>query len=136
MQKVDGLMNITIRLLSQYGKFSVVQAGSRRMISSSAASVGVAPAVLPSLPYDVSALEPAVSARIMELHHGKHHAAYVTNYNIAMEKMLDSEAKQDIVGMIGLQQAVKFNGGGHINHSIFWTNLCPVKVRFSINESS
>ena len=80
---------------------------------------------LPDLPYDYSDLEPVISGEIMELHHKKHHNAYVTNLNAAMEKYLDAEEKGDITKMIQLQSAIKFNGGGHINHSIFWSNLAP-----------
>ncbi|MCI5051924.1 MAG: superoxide dismutase [Simkaniaceae bacterium] len=80
---------------------------------------------LPSLPYDFGALEPAISGKIMELHHQKHHAAYVKNLNDALEKHADAEAKGDVAKMIALQSAIKFNGGGHVNHSIFWTNLAP-----------
>ncbi len=81
------------------------------------------PYKLPELPYDFSALEPVISAEIMQLHYTKHHQGYVTNLNAALEKYRDAEAKGDIAAMIGLQQAIKFNGGGHVNHSIFWTNL-------------
>lgn len=81
---------------------------------------------LPELPYDFSALEPVISAKIMELHYTKHHQGYVTNLNAALEKYHAAEAKGDVAAMIGLQQAIKFNGGGHVNHSIFWTNLAPV----------
>lgn len=84
------------------------------------------PYQLPELPYDFSALEPVISAEIMQLHYSKHHNAYVTNLNTALEKYHDAESKGDIAAMIGLQQAIKFNGGGHVNHSIFWTNLAPV----------
>ncbi len=84
------------------------------------------PLELPSLPYDYNALEPVISAEIMELHHSKHHKAYVTNYNAAMEKHLEAESKGDVAAMIALQPALRFNGGGDINHSIFWTNLAPV----------
>ena len=80
---------------------------------------------LPDLPYDYSALEPVISAEIMELHHKKHHNAYVTNLNAALEKYAEAEARGDISAMIDLQAAIRFNGGGHINHSIFWTNLAP-----------
>jgi len=80
---------------------------------------------LPELPYDYSALEPVISGEIMEIHHSKHHNAYVTNLNAALEKYADAEAKNDLKAMISLQSAIKFNGGGHINHSIFWTNLAP-----------
>ena len=80
---------------------------------------------LPPLPYDFSALEPVISAEIMELHYTKHHKAYVTNLNVALEKYHEAETKNDVSQMISLQAAIKFNGGGHINHSIFWTNLTP-----------
>ncbi|XP_065842424.1 superoxide dismutase [Mn], mitochondrial-like [Oscarella lobularis] len=80
---------------------------------------------LPDLPYDYSALEPTISGQIMELHHSKHHAAYVNNLNIAEEKLGEAISKNDTGAHIALQPALKFNGGGHINHSIFWTNLCP-----------
>jgi len=80
---------------------------------------------LPDLPYDYNALEPVISAEIMQLHHGKHHATYVNNLNVCEEKLSDAVAKGDVSSIIGLQGALKFNGGGHINHSIFWQNLCP-----------
>ncbi len=80
---------------------------------------------LPDLPYDVDALEPVISGEIMSLHYHKHHNAYVTNLNKALEQYADAEAKNDIAQMIALQSAIKFNGGGHVNHSIFWTNLAP-----------
>jgi Fe-Mn family superoxide dismutase len=80
---------------------------------------------LPKMPYDFGALEPVISGQIMELHYTKHHQGYVTNLNTALEKYDAAQKKQDIAAMIALQQAIKFNGGGHINHSIFWTNLAP-----------
>ncbi|TQV95518.1 cytosol Mn-superoxide dismutase [Cordyceps javanica] len=76
---------------------------------------------LPPLPYAYDALEPSISKQIMELHHGKHHQTYVTNLNAALK----SYAAADVAGQIALQQALKFNGGGHINHSLFWENLAP-----------
>jgi Fe-Mn family superoxide dismutase len=81
---------------------------------------------LPDLPYDFNALEPVISAEIMNLHYSKHHAGYVANLNKALEQLAEAEQKQEIAAQIGLQSAIKFNGGGHINHSIFWTNLAPV----------
>lgn len=81
---------------------------------------------LPELPYAYNALEPVISAEIMELHYSKHHKGYVTNLNTALEKYHEAETKNDVPAMIALQQAIKFNGGGHINHSIFWTILAPV----------
>jgi Fe-Mn family superoxide dismutase len=80
---------------------------------------------LPELPYDFNALEPVISGEIMELHYSKHHKAYVTNLNVALEKYHEAETRNDVATMIALQQAIKFNGGGHINHSVFWTILTP-----------
>lgn len=81
---------------------------------------------LPQLPYDYSALEPVISGAIMEVHYAKHHQAYVNNLNAALEKYAEAESKGDLQAMIALQSAIRFNGGGHVNHSIFWTNLAPV----------
>lgn len=88
----------------------------------------VKPAELPPLPYDFDALAPVISGKIMELHYKKHHQAYVTNLNKAQEQYAEAEGKNDLTKMIQLQSAIRFNGGGHINHSIFWTNLAPVKA--------
>eukprot|EP00049_Salpingoeca_infusionum_P017068 m.351676 g.351676 ORF g.351676 m.351676 type:complete len:231 (+) comp16306_c0_seq1:277-969(+) len=80
---------------------------------------------LPDLPYDYNALEPIISAEIMELHHSKHHQTYVNNLNAAEEQYAEATGTGDLSAQIGLQGALRFNGGGHINHSIFWTNLAP-----------
>ena len=80
---------------------------------------------LPDLPYAFEALEPVISAEILFLHHNKHHAAYVANLNSALERYAEAERRGDISAMIALQPAIRFNGGGHINHSIFWSNLAP-----------
>lgn len=80
---------------------------------------------LPDLPYDYKALEPIISAEIMQLHHSKHHATYVNNLNVAEEKLKEAAAKGDVNTQIALGPAIKFNGGGHLNHSIFWCNLSP-----------
>lgn len=80
---------------------------------------------LPDLPYDYNALEPVISAEIMQLHHQKHHQAYVTNLNVALEKADAAKNGDDLNSLTSLQQQIKFNGGGHLNHSIFWKNLCP-----------
>jgi len=79
----------------------------------------------PDLPYDFSALEPVISGEIMELHYTKHHKAYVTNLNTALEKYFEANQKWNLEQMIALQSSIQFNGGGHVNHSIFWTNLAP-----------
>jgi len=81
---------------------------------------------LPNLPYDFNALEPVISAEIMEIHYTKHHQAYVTNLNTALEAYREAESKNDVAAMISLQTAIRFNGGGHVNHTIFWTILAPV----------
>ncbi|CAF1558639.1 unnamed protein product [Rotaria magnacalcarata] len=80
---------------------------------------------LPDLPYDYNALEPVISGDIMKLHHQKHHAAYVNNLNVAEEKYNEAKAHNDLTAMIHLQPAIRFNGGGHLNHSIFWQVLSP-----------
>ncbi|KAI1768909.1 superoxide dismutase [Hypoxylon sp. FL1150] len=80
---------------------------------------------LPKLPYGYDALEPSISRQIMELHHQKHHQTYITNLNKALEvsAKAQSEGKlQDAAAQLG---AIRFNGGGHINHSLFWENLAP-----------
>ena len=83
---------------------------------------------LPKLPYELDALEPVISKEIMDLHYNKHHKTYVTNLNKALEQLEQLEKNRDISAEIALQSAIKFNGGGDINHSIFWTNLAPVKA--------
>jgi len=82
---------------------------------------------LPQLPYALDALEPHIDARTMEIHHGKHHQAYVTNLNNAL-KGTDSENKsiEDIITNISkFPMPVRNNGGGHWNHSFFWQIMAP-----------
>jgi Fe-Mn family superoxide dismutase len=79
---------------------------------------------LPDLPYDYNALEPVISTETMTLHHTKHHNAYVTNLNVALEKLDAAIAKGDVSAIIALEPAIRFNGGGHVNHALFWENLC------------
>jgi len=82
---------------------------------------------LPSLKYDYGALEPAISGVIMETHHSKHHQTYVNGLNQAEADYKEAQAADDIKKQIALQAALKFNGGGHLNHSLFWENLSPAK---------
>ena len=78
---------------------------------------------LPDLPYDEGALEPHISGRIMELHHGKHHAAYVKGANTAFEKLHDLRGKGDFTEISMHEKNLAFNVSGHVLHSVFWTNL-------------
>ncbi|GEE03024.1 superoxide dismutase [Gordonia spumicola] len=80
---------------------------------------------LPDLPYDYSALAPHISPEIMELHHSKHHANYVAGLNTTLDKLAHARETGDFGSIVGLEKTLAFNLGGHINHSIFWTNLSP-----------
>jgi superoxide dismutase, Fe-Mn family len=80
---------------------------------------------LPELTYDFGALEPHVSGKILELHHDKHHAAYVTGANTTLERLDEARAKNDFSALPGLERALAFHVSGHALHSIFWTNLAP-----------
>ncbi len=91
---------------------------------------------LPELTYDYSALEPHISARIMELHHSKHHQAYVTGANAALEAMDEARANNNFGTLPKLQKDLAFNLGGHVNHSIFWQNLSPEGGEVSGNLSA
>ncbi len=79
--------------------------------------------VLPDLPYDYAALEPHISGQIMELHHDRHHAAYVAGANTTLERLAESRDKGDFGPIVGLEKTLAFNVSGHVLHSIFWTNL-------------
>mmetsp|Transcript_6250 Transcript_6250/g.7923 ORF Transcript_6250/g.7923 Transcript_6250/m.7923 type:complete len:241 (-) Transcript_6250:212-934(-) len=79
---------------------------------------------LPDLPYDYNAIEPVISAETMTIHHSKHHNTYVTNLNVSLEKLDAAVSAGNVSGIIGLEGALKFNGGGHLNHTLFWDNLC------------
>jgi Fe-Mn family superoxide dismutase len=80
---------------------------------------------LPDLPYDYNALEPHISGKIMELHHGKHHAGYVKNANTVLEQLDEARGKEDFTRLASLERALAFNLSGHILHSIFWKNMIP-----------
>ena len=83
---------------------------------------------LPSLPYAFEALEPHIDARTMEIHHGKHHQAYVNNLNNALKDNADAAGKsleEILASMSKFPMAVRNNGGGHWNHSLFWQLLSP-----------
>lgn len=81
---------------------------------------------LPKLPYELNALEPHIDAKTMEIHHGKHHNAYVTNLNKAIEGTAhEGKSLEDLMKIAGSNPAIRNNGGGHYNHSLFWTILSP-----------
>ena len=89
---------------------------------------------LPSLPYDSAALEPHIDAQTMQIHHGKHHAAYVNNLNAALEKHpeLQGKSAEDLIKNLStvpedIRTAVRNNGGGHVNHTMFWQIMGPGK---------
>ena len=92
------------------------------------------PHQLPALPYDAAALEPHIDAQTMQIHHGKHHAAYVNNLNAALEKhaALQSKSAEELVKGLStvpedIRTAVRNNGGGHVNHTMFWQIMGPGK---------
>ncbi|RYP47373.1 hypothetical protein DL768_006541 [Monosporascus sp. mg162] len=80
---------------------------------------------LPQLPYAYDALEPSISKQIMELHHQKHHQTYITNLNKALEASATALSQGRLQDSQAQLSAIRFNGGGHINHSLFWENLAP-----------
>lgn len=80
---------------------------------------------LPELPYDYSALEPHISGRIMELHHSKHHQAYVTGANAALDQLAKARESGDYAAIGTWEKNLAFHLGGHTNHSVFWTNMSP-----------
>ena len=80
---------------------------------------------LPDLGYDYGALAPHISGEIMELHHSKHHAAYVAGANTALDQLAEARENDNFGPVAGIERALAFHLGGHTNHSIFWTNLSP-----------
>jgi len=83
------------------------------------------PYVLPDLGYDYSALEPYYSARLLELHHDKHHKAYVDGVNATLDQLALARAADDLSAIVGLEKALAFNLSGHVLHTVFWQNLTP-----------
>ncbi|KAF7496408.1 Superoxide dismutase [Mn] [Sarcoptes scabiei] len=99
--------------------------------------------VLPDLPYDFDALEPFISAEIMRLHYTKHHQSYVDNLNRTLNMIDEANHRKDFATIIKLEPLLRFNGGGHLNHTIFWNTLISSrksvapegKLLSSINQS-
>lgn len=98
--------------------------------------------ILPDLPYAYDALEPQIDKETMTLHHDKHHATYVANANAALEK--HPEIGEDLVALLSdvsaipedIRQALINNGGGHLNHALFWELLSPVKTEITSEVAS
>lgn len=82
--------------------------------------------VLPSLPYDYSALEPVISKRVMELHHDKHHATYVSGANAVLEKLENARKSESTFDYKSALKELSFHVAGHVLHNLFWTNMTPV----------
>ncbi|MFD9941240.1 superoxide dismutase [Nonomuraea sp. NPDC059023] len=80
---------------------------------------------LPDMPYDYAALEPAITGEILELHHAKHHAAYVKGANDTLDRLAEARDKGEFGGLVGLEKTYAFNLSGHVLHTIFWQNLSP-----------
>ncbi len=83
------------------------------------------PYELPPLDYDYGALEPHYSARVLELHHDKHHKAYVDGVNTTLEKLAGARESGDMSSIVGLEKTLAFNLSGHVLHTLFWKNLSP-----------
>ena len=86
----------------------------------------VAKATQDPLPYDFNALEPVLSARLMDLHYNKHHHNYVMKYNERLELVEEALGKKDLKGVASYAEELRFFGGGHYNHTFFWESLAPV----------
>ena len=84
---------------------------------------------LPKLRYGYDGLEPVISAKLLEIHHSRHHQTYINNLNAALDELDVAQEKKDCEKIAELSQAIKFNGGGHFNHSFFWENLAPVNEK-------
>ena len=80
---------------------------------------------LPDLPYDYSALEPHHSGKVLELHHDKHHAAYVSGANATLDKLAEARENKDFAALNQLQKSLAFHVSGHVLHSLFWKNMTP-----------
>jgi Fe-Mn family superoxide dismutase len=91
-------------------------------------------AELPKLDYEYADLEPVLSAQLVELHYSKHHKAYVDNYNKFIVDFQEAQKKGDLDKIVALTKDLKFNGGSHINHSIYWKNLAPIKCNFYFSD--
>ncbi|MBI2424266.1 MAG: superoxide dismutase [Candidatus Hydrogenedentes bacterium] len=114
-------------MVSTGGTAAAAAIGSAILAADAHAADAAAPAehTLPELPYAYDALEPVISAKIMELHHSKHHAAYVKGLNGAEKALAEAQAKGDYALVDYWSKKAAFNGGGHYLHSMFWTVMAP-----------
>ena len=87
----------------------------------------VVPVVQKPLSYELNGLEPILSEQLMTIHYTKHHATYVRNLNMLSEKAQNAINNGDYTTYVDLAQAIKFNGGGHLNHEFFWESLAPLE---------
>jgi superoxide dismutase, Fe-Mn family len=80
---------------------------------------------LPDLPYDYGSLEPHINGQIMELHHDKHHAAYVKGANDTLDRIAEARDNGDFTSIVGLEKTLAFNVSGHVLHTLYWQNMSP-----------
>jgi len=116
-------------LLAATGIAAATPAQAQTQTTSTAAAAQTAPFTLPALPYAANALEPAIDAQTMTIHHDRHHKAYVDNLNAAVKadpSLSGKTLEQLLADASKLPPAVRNNGGGHWNHSLFWTLMAPV----------
>lgn len=106
---------------------STLKTSSFRGVRAAASSIGAirTKVSLPDLDWDFGALEPHISGQINEIHYTKHHQTYVNGYNTAIEQHAEAKEKGEIKKTVELQKLINFNGGGYINHCLFWKNLAP-----------
>jgi superoxide dismutase, Fe-Mn family len=104
-------------------EFEFPGAGVDVEVAAEAERIVMAIYTLPDLPYDYAALEPAISGEILELHHAKHHAAYVKGANDTLEQLAESRDRGQFGTLVGLEKTLAFNLSGHVLHPIFWQNL-------------
>ena len=88
---------------------------------------------LPPLPYAYDALEPVIDSRTLELHHDKHHAGYVTKFNLALDKLIEARSKDDFSMIKHWSRETAFHGSGHILHSLYWKSMSPKPEKKSAN---
>ena len=98
---------------------------SVKFFTTAAKAASIPRASLKALPYEIGSLEPFMSGALLDFHYGKHHRTYVNNLNQLLEQQAEALATGNLSKAIGYSQAIKFNGGGHINHELFWDSLCP-----------